>query len=123
MAFFGHFGKKHVETPDWPAIAGRISEILWTLLNTDPNRLASPYARIVLRKDWSVFLAADKRDPRQILGWGDISYVFVREEQAALVKWVDEMKLDSSAIFQKIATEEFSKVLTRILMKSVEAAK
>ena len=121
MALFGLFGKKELQPPDWAAIAGRISGLLWTLLNTDPKRLASPYARIVLRNDWSVFLVADKRDPRQLLGWGDVSYVFIREEQEVLAKWIDEMRLNSSPPFQKIATEQFAKVLTRILMKSVEA--
>lgn len=119
MALFVIFGKKPEQTIVWHEVAGRISGLLLTLLNTDPKGLASPYARVVLRKDGTIFLAADKRDPRQILGWGDLSYVFLRENQAALETWVDELKSASSAPFQQIATEEFAKSLTRVLMQSV----
>ena len=76
MALFGLFGKKQEQAISWPEVAGRIAGMLLTLLNTDPKGLASPYARVVLRKDGTIFLGADKRNPRQILGWGDLSFVF-----------------------------------------------
>jgi hypothetical protein len=119
MAFFGLFGKKPEQVINWPKVAGQITGMLLTLLNTDPKGLASPYARVVLRKDGSVFLSADERDPRQILGWGDLSFVFLREDQVALKTWVDELKSSSSAPFQQIATEEFAKSLTRTLMRDI----
>jgi hypothetical protein len=93
--------------------------MLLTLLNSDPTGLASPYARVVLRKDGTVFLASDKRDPRQILGWGDLTFVFLREDQSALETWVQELKSAGSPPFQIIATEEFAKFLTGVLMRSV----
>ena len=122
MALFGLFGKKQEQAISWPEVAGRIAGMLLTLLNTDPKGLASPYARVVLRKDGTIFLAADKRNPRQILGWGDLSFVFLRENQTALETWVDEMKAAGSPPFQQIATEEFAKTLTRVLMQSVSTS-
>ena len=121
MALFGLFGKKSEPEINWPDVAGRIAGTLITLLNTDPRGLASPYARVVLRKDGTVFLSSDKRDPRQILGWEDLSFVFLRDNQAALENWVSELKSAGSPPFQQIATEEFAKSLTRVLMQSLSA--
>lgn len=118
MALFGIFGKKQEQAINWPDVAGRISGMLLTLLNTDPKALASPYARVILQKDGRVFLASDKRDPRQILGWGDLSFVSLRESQSALEAWVDELKSADSPFFQHVATENFAKSLTRVLMQS-----
>lgn len=106
---------------NWAEVAGRIAGMLLTLLSTDPKGLASPFARVILRKDGTVFLAADKRDPRQILGWGDLSFVFLRENQAALETWIGELKEAGSPFFQQAATEEFAKSLTRVLMQSVNS--
>lgn len=117
MALFGLFGKKPEPAINWPDVAGRIAGMLQTLLNSDPKGLASPYARVVLRKDGNVFMCSDKRDPRQILGWGDLSFVFLRENQTALETWVEELRSAGSPPFQQIATEEFAKSLTRVLMQ------
>lgn len=119
MALFGLIGKKKEQSISWPAVAGEIAAMLLTLLNTDPKLLASPYARLVLRKDGTVFLAADKRDPQQILGWGDLGCVFLRENGAAFEAWVGELKTADSPPFQQMATEEFAKSLTRVLMQSL----
>ena len=119
MALFGLFGKKQNTGIDWPRVAGNIAGLLWTLVNTDPKAVANPYARIVLRKDSSVFLASDKRDPKYLLGWGDLSFVYIRENETALSSWIEELKLQAgSPAFQQIATEEFAKVLTRTLMQT-----
>ncbi len=67
MGLFGLFGKKKEDRIDWVRVAGNISGLLWTAMNTDPKMVANPYARIVLRGDSSVFLANDKRDPNQLL--------------------------------------------------------
>lgn len=120
MALFGLFGKIPPKGADWPAVAGQLSGMLWHLLATEPKILASPYARVVLRKDWTVFIASDKRDPKYILGWGDVSFVFFQEEQAALAKWVEGLKSIPYPRFQQIETEEFAKALVRALMKTVE---
>jgi hypothetical protein len=120
MALLGLFGKKNTEFPGWHIVAGRISGLLWTAMNNDPSKIANQYSRIVLQKDWNVFLASDKRDPRQILGWGDISYVHIHEESEAVNEWIEELKNNSMPPFQLIATEEFAKKLTRILMHSVD---
>jgi hypothetical protein len=102
MALFGLLRKKPEKVISWTAVAGRIAGMLLTMLNTDPKGLASPYSRVVLRKDGTVFIAADKRDLRQILGRGDLSYVFLRENQAALKAWVDELKVTDSPHFSKL---------------------
>lgn len=122
MSLFGLFGKKQQQPINWPEVAGKITGMLLTLLNTDPGGLASQYARLVLRKDGTIFLATDKRDPRQILGWGDLTFVFLRENQGALETWVKELKSADSPPFQQIATEEFAKSLTRTLMQSVSTS-
>ena len=120
MGLFG-FGKKQEEGIDWVRVAGNISGLLWTSLNADPKIVANPYARIVLRKDSSVFLASDKRDPKHLLGWGDVSFVFIREDEGALAKWLEELKANTgSPPFQQIATEEYAKTLTRVLMQTGE---
>ena len=118
MGLFG-FGKKQEEGIDWVRVAGNISGLLWTAMTTDPKSVANPYARIVLRKDSSVFFANDKRDSKYLLGWGDVSFVFIREDNAALAEWVEELKINSvSPPFQQIATEEYAKTLTRSLMQT-----
>lgn len=120
MAMFGLFGKRAQKVPNWPVIAGQLSDQLWHLLVNDPKVLASPYARVVLREDWTVFISSDKRDPKYILGWGDLSFIFFREEQAALEKWGAGLKSIPEPFFQQIETEEFAKVLVHALMKTVD---
>jgi hypothetical protein len=123
MGLFSIFGNKQTKGIDCMQVAGNISGLLWTLINTDPTSLANPYVRIVLRKDGSVFVAGDKRDPKYLLGWGDVSFAFVREDSAALAKWVEELKINTdSPPFQQIATEEFAKSLTRLLMRTGHSA-
>lgn len=118
MGLFG-FGKKQEVGIDWVKVAANISGLIWTAMSTDPKSLASPYVRVVLRKDSSVSLASDKRDPKYLLGWGDVSYIFIREDNEALSKWINELKTYAeSPAFQLIATEEYAKTLTRILMKN-----
>ena len=84
MGLFGIFGKKEQSAPSWTNVAGQLSSMLWHFLQTDPELLASPYSRVVLRKDWSVVIANDKRDPDRLIGSEDLSFVFFREESAAL---------------------------------------
>lgn len=116
----GFFGKKETAVADWPSVAAQLAGTLWHLLNTDPKILASPYTRVVLRNNWSIFIASDKRDPKYLLGFGDASFVFFQEEQAAFAKWIGGMKENPSPPFQQIETEEFAKVLVRALMRTVE---
>jgi hypothetical protein len=71
-----------------------------------------------------VLLAGEKRDPKYLLGWGDVSFVFIRENEQALSNWVEELKLHiGSPAFQQIATEDFAKVLTRTLMQTGDASR
>ena len=115
------FGKKR--ELDWPLIAGNISKILWVTLNEDFQKLAQPYARFVVGKNSSVQFYNDVRDPKYILGWGDLEWVALRENEQALSRWVDELKKAAgSPDFQLIATEEFAKVLVSALMSKVEEA-
>ena len=113
------FGKKR--ELDWPLIAGSISKTLWVTLNEDFQQLAQPYARFVVGKNSSVHFYNDVRDPRHIMGWGDIEWVALREDEQALARWVDELKSASgSPEFQLIATEGFAKVLVGALMRKVD---
>ncbi len=122
MALFGLFGKKKAQ-PDalaWAEVAGKLSGTLWHLMQTDPKMLASPYARVVLRNDWNVGIAADRRDPDKLLGPSDVSFVLLQEDRSALTEWVNELRSNPSPVFQQIATEEYAKKLVRVLMSNVD---
>ena len=122
MALFGLFGKKKrpPANADWIGVAGKLSATLWHLMQSDPTILAGPFARIVLRDDWNVGIAADKRDLDKVLGSHDVGFVFLQEDRAALAHWVSELKADSSPAFQQIATEEYARTLVRALMAKVK---
>lgn len=123
MSLFSIFGKIREEEINWPVVAGNIARLLWAQMNMDPKSLANPYARIILKKNSTVFLSGDKRDPKYFLGWGDVSYVLIHEDAAALKKWVEKLKEYAEAPpFQQIATEEFAKTLTRTLMETGSAS-
>ena len=126
MALFGLFGKKksapQSDAAAWASVAGKLSATLWHLLNTNPKMLASPYARVVLHGDWNIGIASDQRDPDKLLGPNDVSFVLLQEDRVALAKWVNDLKADSSPVFQQIATEEYAKKLVRVLMANVEVA-
>ena len=104
--------------PDAAQICGGIADQLWLLLNTDMAKLTELYARFVLRKNSKVDFYTDKRDPKYLLGWGDLAYVFLREDMESLDKWVGDMKLFSgSKELQLVATEEFAKRLGMVLIR------
>ena len=111
MSFFGLFGKKKTvpDTMAWAEVAGKISGMLWHLMQTDPKVLASPFARVVLRDDWTVGIANDQRDPKKILGNRDVCFVFLQEDQAALQSWVKELRSTTVPVFQQAATEQYAK--------------
>jgi len=122
MALFGLFGKKKPSPAqaDWPSVAGRVAGLLWHLIRSEPKTLAGQYARIVLRDDWNVGLAADKRDPEKILGPHEVCFVFLQEDRASLAHWIDELQKNPIPMFQQIATEEYAKKLVRVLKANVE---
>jgi hypothetical protein len=112
---FGIFNKSELDSAQ---ICGGIADQLWTLLNTDMAQLTELYARFVLRKNSNVNFYTDKRDPKYLLGWGDLTYVFLREDMESLDKWVSDMKLFSgSQELQIVATEEFARRLGSVLIK------
>lgn len=113
---FGFGRKKHF--PDWLEVAARLSPLIWTQLQTDPRVLASPFARIVLRQDGSTSIACDKRNPNHLLGWGDLTYVFLQEHPEALKNWISSLRSTDDPRLQLIHTEEFAKAMTRALMQS-----
>lgn len=76
----------------------------------------------MLHDDWNVGIASDKRDPDKLLGTHDVCFVFLQEDKVALAHWVNELKANSTPMFQQIATEEYAKKLVRILMANVEVA-
>ena len=122
MGLFGIFGKKKTQ-PDalaWAEVAGKLSGTLWHLMQTDPKILANPYARIVLRDDWNIGIAADYRDPDKLLGPNDVSFVLLQEDRSALHEWVRQLQSNQSPMFQQIATEQYAKKLVRVLMSNVD---
>jgi hypothetical protein len=124
MGLFDLFRKKE-ERPnrtntEWFDVAASLSGTLWTLLQTHPEMLASTYSRVVLRDDWSVGIACDKRSPEKVLSAGEVSFVFLREDQRAYDNWTNGLRKIPDAVFQKIETERFAKVLVRKLAQTVD---
>ena len=116
----GFFGKK---TPsiDWAVVAGRMSGILVELLNHDPGALSKQYARFVLRSDGNVGMFFDERNPKYILGHGDVAFVFIRQNTEFLKHWVEELKSShGSPMFQRAATEAFAKTLVNEMRGQLE---
>lgn len=121
MGLFGMFGKKKHQ-PDaivWAEVAGQLSGTLWHVMQTEPKMLASPYARVVLRDDWNVGIASERRDADKLLGPNDVSFVLLQEDRSSLEEWVSELQSNQSPMFQQIATEQYAKKLVRVLMSSV----
>lgn len=122
MRLFELFRKNQEDEIDWVKVASNISGLLWTAMSTDLKMVANPYARIVLRADNSAFLTNDKHDSNHLLDSGDVSFASIREDSAALTKWIQEIKTNNESLTsQKIATEGFTKMLTRILMQTGRA--
>ena len=122
MGLFGLFGKKQPpsDAEAWFMVAGKIASLLDQLVQTHPEMLADPYARVVLRDDWSVHVAADKRDPSKILGPRDVTFYLLREDEAALSSWVKELRDAAAPFFAQVATEEYAKRIVRTMMKNVQ---
>lgn len=120
MRLFGLFQKKRVASNGeaWLLVASKISSTLGQLRHLHPEMLANPYARVVLRDDWSVHVAADRRDPKALLGPHDVTFVFLREDESALKSWVDQLR-EADPVFGQIATEEYAKRLVRTMMANV----
>jgi len=111
------FGRKK-SFPDWPEIAAKLSTLIWTQMQTDPRVLASPFARIVLRHDGSMSIACDQRNPKFLLGWGDLTFVFLQEHPAVLKSWIASLKSTDDPRLQLMHTEEFAKEMTIALLSS-----
>jgi len=112
------FRKKPI---DWPHVAGQISGYLLTLMQENVEALAQPYARFVLDKNSRVHMYFDERDPRHILGFGDIAFAFIRQDRSALERWARELKeAGDIPMFQIIATEEFAKSMITKMMNQVD---
>jgi len=111
------FGRKK-SFPDWVEIAGKLSALIWTQMQIDPKVLANPFARIVLHKDGSTSIACDKRNPNHLLGWGDLTFVFLQEHPAVLKSWIASLKSTDDPRVQLMHTEEFAKAMTRALLSS-----
>lgn len=102
---------------EWIGVAADLAGTLWQLLKAHPEMLANPYARVVLKNDWSVSIASGECDPRNILGPSDVSFVLLRENETAYAAWVAGLRGD--AFFQKAETEQFAKSLVNLLRQTV----
>ena len=122
MGLFGLFQKKRTlsDAGVWFHVASKIASMLEHLMQTHPEMLADPYARVVLSDDWNVHVAADKRDPKQILGPHDVTFYFLREDEAALSSWVNELRDAPAPFFAQVATDEYAKRIVRTMMANVQ---
>ena len=101
-------------------VASRVASTLEALIQMHPEMLANPYARVVLRDDWNVHVAADKRDPKQILGPHDVTFFFLGEDDAALKSWVKQLRDAPAPLFAQAATDEYAKRIVRTMMTNVQ---
>lgn len=122
MGLFGLFGKKRAPSDGEAAymVASKIASTLDALVVSHPEMLANPYARVVLRDDWNVHVAADKRDPAKILGANEVSFYFLREDEPALQAWMEQVKDDPGSPFARIATDQYAGRIVRTLMANVQ---
>ncbi|MFZ4479562.1 MAG: hypothetical protein ACOYNZ_06665 [Rhodoferax sp.] len=118
MIFQNLFGSR-AESANWDGVVQNLSGTLWHLLNDDPQVLASPYARVVLRADGAVGIASDRRDAKKLLDIGDLAFVFLQEHPVAVKAWIDGLRRNLSGASQKNRTEDFARVLVEVLMKEV----
>lgn len=122
MGLFSFFKKKRSpsDAETWFMVASKIASMLEHLMRTHPEMLANPYVRVVLRDDWSVHFAADKRDPQQILGARDVTFFLLREDEAALSSWVEQLRNAAAPLFAQAATDEYAKRIVRTMMANVQ---
>ena len=122
MGLFGLFQKKRApsDAEAWFVVASKIASTLEQLMQTHPEMLANPYARVVLGDDWNVHVAADKRDPKQILGLRDVTFFLLREDEAALSSWVNQLRDAPAPFLARVATEEYAKRIVRTMMSNVQ---
>jgi hypothetical protein len=97
-----------------------LSSTIWQLLHDQPEVLASPYARVVLRKNGAVGIAIDRRDTKELLGVEDLAFVFLQEHPVAVKYWIDGLRRDLNSSLQKYRTEEFARFLVQALMFTVK---
>lgn len=125
MGLFGLFGKKQKpsDAEAWFMVAGKIASLLEQLMQAHPEMIADPHARVVLRDDWNVHVAADKKEPDKILGPHEVTFYHFREDEAAFSSWVNQLR-EAAALeapfFAQAATEEFAKHIVRTMMKNVQ---
>lgn len=122
MGLFGLFQKKRAPSDDeaWFVVASKIASMLAHLIQTNPEMLAKPYARVVLSDNWSVHIAADKRDPMQILEPHDVTFYFLREDEVALSTWINKLQDVPTPFLAQAATEEYAKRIVRTMMSNVQ---
>lgn len=123
MGLFSFFQKKRSPPSDieaWFMVASKIASTLEALIQMHPEMLANPYARVVLKDDWSVHVAADKRDPKEILGPHDVTFFLLREDEAALSSWVKQLRDAPAPLFAQAATDEYAKRIVRTMMANVQ---
>ena len=122
FGMFGMFGKKQPPSDGeaWFMVASKTASLLEALMQSNPQMLADPYARVMLRDDWSVYAAADKRDPAKILGSRDVTCYLLREDQQALSIWVNQLRDSGGGPFSQIATDEFAKHIVHTMRRNVQ---
>jgi hypothetical protein len=103
----------------WFDVTCQINNLLWHFLQNDPKVLIDPYTRIILRNDWKIGIANSKCDPSKILGAQDVAFVLLQENHGAYKKWGKAI-MSGEALYLRVETESFSKILMARLQKSVE---
>jgi hypothetical protein len=89
--------------------------MLQHLLAADPESVGGPYARFVLRNDWTVYFANDRREPDARLMVDDVCCAFVHEDRELVRKLIADLRGSKIPMFQQAAIESFAKAIVRKL--------
>lgn len=57
---------------------------------------------------------------KRSLGARHVTFYLLREDQAALSNWVNELRESGGGPFAQIATDEFAKHITRTMQRNVQ---
>jgi len=124
MSFFDIFrSKKPSPVSDngiWIEVAGKLAGMLWTLINEHPSVLSNVNARVALLEDWNPVITASAVATNKFGHMEVVATVMLRENEEALILWVNTLKDLGGSQFAVFETEQYAKLLTNMLRNQVE---
>ncbi len=105
-------------TPNLNNVVAMLTTTIWKLLHDQPEVLASPYARVVLKSDGSIRIADDRR--RSFLDVDDVALIFLTDHPVVVKDWLGGLRRDINTTSQRRRTEEFAQLLVQTLFRIVK---